>query len=173
MAKICINAGHTKTGAGSGAEYKGFNEGQIVREVAASLAEKLRQKGHTVTNATVDKALTQNAYLRGVCARENASGAELFISIHCNASATHLGKGVECFTWKGKKVKQAVRICDNLADLGFKNRGVKDGSKLYVVKHTKATAVLVELFFLDNPTDRALFMKHGADKIAAAIAAAV
>ena len=171
--RICINAGHTKTGAGSGAEYKGLNEGQIVRQVAASLAEKLRQRGHKVTHATVERASTQNAYLREVCARANATDAELFISIHCNASATHLGKGVECFTWKGKKVKQAVRICDNLADLGFRNRGVKDGSMFYVVKHTKATAILVELFFLDNKTDRALFMKHGADKLAEAIAKAI
>ena len=171
--RICINAGPTKTGAGSGAAHKGFNEGEIVRQVAASLAEKLRKRGHKVTDATVDKASTQNAYLREVCVRANETNAELFISIHCNASATHLGKGVECFTWKGKKVKQAVQICDNLADLGFKNRGVKDGSAFYVVKHTKATAVLVELFFLDNATDRALYTKHGADKLAEAIAKAI
>lgn len=171
--RICINAGHTKTGAGSGAAHKGFNEGEIVRQVAASLTKKLRERGHKVTAATVDRASTQNAYLREVCARANATDAELFISIHCNASALHTGRGCECFTWKGRKVKQAVQICDNIADLGFKNRGVKDGSKLYVVKHTKATAVLVELFFLDNATDRALYMKHGADKLAEAIAKAI
>lgn len=171
--RICINAGHTRLGAGTGAEYKGLNESAIVRQVTASLAEKLRERGHKVTAATVDRASTQNAYLREVCARANATDADLFISLHCNASATHLGKGVECFTWKGRKVKQAVQICDNLADLGFKNRGVKDGSKLYVVKHTKATAVLVELFFLDNATDRELFTKHGADKLAEAIAKAI
>lgn len=171
--KIAINAGHTKAGAGSGAVYKGFNEGEIVRDVSAALIPLLRQKGHTVTTATVNKSPTQNDYLREVCQLANRSGADIFLSLHCNASVTHLGKGVECYTWKGKKVKQATRICDNLADLGFKNRGVKDGSRFYVVKHTTATAILVELFFLDNATDRALYEKHGAKKIAEAIAKAI
>ena len=77
---------------------------------------------------------------------------------------------MECWTWKGKKVKAAVKICENLEKLGYKNRGVKDGSSFYVVKHTKATAVLVELFFLDNYTDRKLYLEHGAEEIAQAIA---
>ena len=171
--KISINAGHTKTGAGSDAVYKGFNEGEIVRKVAKALTAQLRQKGHTVHSSTVDSAFTQNTYLRKVCDLANESGAELVISLHCNASAAHTGHGVECWTWRGKKVKAAVDICENLADLGFRNRGVKDGSAFYVVKHTKATAVLVELFFLDNEKDRALYKKHGAEKIAAAIAASI
>ena len=171
--KIAINAGHTKTGAGSGACYKDFNEGEITRAVASSLTRILRQDGHQVINANVDKAVTQNAYLRGVCVRANACDPDLFISIHCNASTTHLGKGVEAYTWKGRKHQQAIDMCDNLAELGFKNRGVKDGSKLYVIKHTTAKAILIELFFLDNPTDQALYKKHGADRIAQAIADAI
>lgn len=171
--KIAINAGHTAVGAGSGAVYKGWHESDIVRDVTRALIPLLRKKGHDVKTVNVDRAATQNAYLKSVCQLANATGADLFLSIHCNASVTHLGKGCEAYTWKGRKVKQAVRICDSLADLGFKNRGVKDGSKLYVVKHTVATAVLVELFFLDNSTDRALYEKLGPAKIAEAIAKAL
>lgn len=171
--RISINAGHTKAGAGSGAEYKGFNEGEITRAVAKALTAKLRQKGHTVHDSTVNTAASQNAYLKKVCSLANQSGAQLVISLHCNASAAHTGHGVECWTWKGRKVPAAVNVCKNLEALGFRNRGIKDGSGFYIVKHTKATAVLVELFFLDNEKDRALFKKHGADKIAAAIAASI
>lgn len=171
--KIAINAGHTEAGAGTGAAYKGFTEADIVRDVARALIPKLRKKGHDVKTVNVDRASTQNAYLKSVCQLANATGADLFISLHCNASVTHLGKGCEAYTWKGRKVKQAVKICDNLATLGYKNRGVKDGSKLYVVKHTTATAILVELFFLDNATDRALYEQHGPAKIAEAIANAL
>ena len=170
---ISINAGHTKKGPGSGAVYEGYDEGAIVRAVAAALTRKLRAVGHTVDSSTVDAAESQSAYLKEACRLANASGAELVISLHCNASAAHTGHGVECWTWKGKRVAPAVRICENLADLGFKNRGIKDGSGLYLVKHTKATAVLVELFFLDNSTDRALYTKHGAECIAAAIACSI
>jgi N-acetylmuramoyl-L-alanine amidase len=171
--KITINAGHTAVGSGSGAVYKGWHESDIVRDVTRALIPLLRKKGHTVKEVTVERASTQSAYLKSVCQLANNTDADLFISLHCNASVTHLGKGCEAYTWKGKKVKQAVRICDNLATLGFKNRGVKDGSKLYVVKHTTATAILVELFFLDNATDRALYEQHGPAKIAEAIANAL
>lgn len=171
--KISINAGHTKTGPGSGAAYKGFNEGVITRAVAKALTAKLKQRGHTVHDSTVDRALTQNAYLRKVCQLADNSGAELFISLHCNASTLHTGHGVECYTWKGERHAQAVRICQNLEALGYKNRGVKDGSKFYVVRQTKAKAILVELFFLDNYKDRKLYLEHGAEKLAEAIAASI
>lgn len=167
---ISINAGHTAKGPGSGAVYKGFNEGEITREVAKALKAQLRAKGHTVHDSTVDSATSSSAYLRKVCQLANDSGAELFISIHCNASTAHQGHGVECWTWKGAKIPQATKTCQNLAALGFKNRGIKDGSKLYVIKHTKAKAILVELFFLDNYNDRKLYLEHGAEKIAEAIA---
>ena len=108
-----------------------------------------------------------------MCDLANGSGAELVISLHCNASAAHTGHGVECWTYRGKRVQAAVKTCENLEALGFRNRGVKDGSSFYVVKHTRATCVLVELFFLDNEKDRALYKKHGAEKIAAAIAASI
>lgn len=167
--KISINAGHTKKGAGYGAEYKGFRESEITRAVVSALIPKLKKKGHTVHSSTVDSATSQSAYLRKVCQLANGSGADIFLSIHCNASTTHQGHGVECWTWKGKNVAQAAKICGHMADLGFKNRGIKDGRGLYVVKHTTATAILVELFFLDNYTDRALYIENGADRIAEAI----
>ena len=171
--KISINAGHTQSGAGYGAEYKGFRESEINRAVVAALTPKLKKLGHTVHNSTVDKALNNKAYLQQAVKSSNNSGAELFISIHCNASAAHTGYGVECWTYKGAQHTAAKQICANMAKLGFRNRGVKDGSHLYVVRYTTAKAILVELFFLDNYNDRKLYLDHGADKIAQAIADAI
>ena len=156
--RISINAGHTKTGPGSGAVYKGFNEGDITRAVAKALTAKLRQKGHTVYSSTVDSATSQNAYLKQVVNLADKSGA---------------GHGGEGWTWRGDKLPAAVKTCKNLEALGFRNRGVKNGSSFYVVRNTKAPAILVEMFFLDNEKDRALYLKHGAEKIAAAIAASI
>lgn len=171
--RISINAGHTTAGPGSGASYKGFNEVEIVRKVAKALMKNLRAKGHIVYDCTVDSASSQNEYLRKVCDLANDSNAELVLSLHLNASSSRLGHGVECWTYRGRNVQAAVKTCENLEALGFRNRGVKDGSSFYVVKHTRATCVLVELFFLDNEKDRALYKKHGAEKIAAAIAASI
>ena len=171
--KISINAGHTATGPGYGAEYKGFRESEINRAVVNALIPKLKKLGHTVHNSTVDKAMTNKAYLSQVVKSANNSGSELFISIHCNASTAHTGHGVECWTYKGTQHTIAKRICANMANLGYRNRGIKDGRNLYVVKNTTAKAILVELFFLDNYTDRKRYLELGADKIAATIAEAI
>ena len=53
--------------------------------------------------------------------------------------------------------------------LGFKNRGVKDGSNLYVIKNTRCTAILIEVCFVDNKQDADLYNKLGYTKIAQAI----
>ena len=171
--RISVNAGHTATGPGYGAEYKGFRESEINRAVVKALIPKLKKLGHTVHNSTVEKAATNTAYLQQAVKSSNNSGAELFISIHCNASTAHTGYGVECWTYKGNKHTEAKRICENLSSLGFRNRGIKDGRNLYVVKNTYAKAILIELFFLDNYTDRKLYLELGAEKIAAAIAEAI
>ena len=42
-----------------------------------------------------------------------------------------------------------------------------------MVKNTTAKAILVELFFLDNYTDRKRYIELGAEKIASAIAEAI
>jgi N-acetylmuramoyl-L-alanine amidase len=121
----------------------------------------------------VDTATSSSAYLKQVVKASNTSGAEWFISIQCNASAAHTGYGVECWTYKGNKHEAAKRICTNLSSLGFRNRGIKDGRNLYVVKNTTAKAILIKLFFLDNYTDRKRYLEVGADKKAEAIAEAI
>lgn len=166
---IAINAGHTITGAGSGAVYDCLNESKINRYVANELTKQLKASGQTIINATVEKADTQNAYLKEACRIANGSRAELFISIHCNVSADHKGQGVEAYTWKGKQLPAAVSICKEISKLGFKNRSVKDGSSLYVIKNTSMPAILVELFFIDNAADQELFFYNGVKSIAEAI----
>lgn len=171
--RISINAGHTKSGAGYGAVSGKFKESDIVRAVGKELIKVLKSKGHTVYDSTVDSASTQNAYLKGVVSKANSQDIDLFISLHCNASGSHSANGVEVYTYKGKKLDQAVHVCYELSLKGFRNRGIKDGSNLYVVKNTKAPAMLIELFFLDNVTDQTLYSKVGYRTMARAIANAI
>lgn len=167
--RICLNAGHTIKGAGYGAVSGSFKESEIVRKVKVELIKLLRAKGHTVHDCTVDLATTQNEYLKQSVNMANGKSADIFISLHCNAGG---GEGVEVFTWKGKKLDEAVHTCYELSRLGFQNRGIKDGSKLYVIKNTKAPAMLVELFFLDSKTDQSLYSKVGYKGLAKAISEA-
>lgn len=164
--KIILNAGHTASGAGSGAV--GFiNESTETRRVVNLVKYYLRGKGHTVIVANVDKAKSQYEYLREVVKIANKhADADMFVSVHFNAGG---GTGCECYTYKGKKTASAVGICEELSKYGFRNRGVKDGSPLYVISKTKMPAVLAEVCFVDNNEDCNLYKSVTVNRVAQAI----
>ena len=165
MAKIVLNAGHTVAGAGTGA-IGYLIESIEARRVVNAVKRYLEMKGHTVVVANVDKAKSQGDYLTRVTEQANKTDGDLFVSIHFNAGE---GQGSECYTWKGKNTSCSVAICEELEKIGFKNRGVKDGSNLYVIKKTKMQAVLVEICFLDNIIDYKQYKKCGVNVVAQAI----
>lgn len=171
--KVSVNCGHTSSGAGYGAVSGKFKESEITRLVGKEVIRLLKSRGHTVNDSTVDAADSQNGYLKAVTRKVNIAEPDLFISIHCNASVLHTANGMEVFTYKGRKLDKAVHICYELSRLGFKNRGIKDGSDLYVIRNTTAPAILIELFFLDNKTDQSLYNKNGYRGIAKAIVEAI
>lgn len=160
--KIVVNAGHTKTGIGTGANGY-LNESIETRKVAYELMKQLADTKHEVVAGVFDRS-TNN--LKQAVDLANKENADLFISIHLNAGG---GQGCEVYTWQGKKTQEAVNVCANLNKLGFKNRGVKNGSNLYVIKNTKMNALLIEICFVDNKADYELFKKIGYERIANAI----
>lgn len=166
--RIIVNFGHTLSGAGSGATGI-INESHETRNVGDSLIELLRVAGHEVVNATVDSASTQSNYLKKVVEIANAQEADLFVSLHFNAGG---GRGVEVYTYKGKQLEEGLKVCSSIENLGFRNRGIKDGSNLYVIKNTKAKAILIECCFVDSE-DANLYKQLGANKFAEAICSAL
>lgn len=146
MAKIVVNIGHTKLGKGTGANNI-LNESIETRKIGYHLMKCLANTNHEIIPAVFDKSSNN---LKDAVNVANKNKADLFISIHLNAGG---GQGVECYTWKGEKLPLAEKICKNISALGFKNRGVKDGSHLYVIKKTKCPSILVECCFTDNMND--------------------
>lgn len=163
---IGVNCGHTKEGPGSGAAGI-LKESVHTRLVGNRLMEKLTDIGINVVNCTVDRAVSQEAYLEKAIQTANQSAADLFISIHFNASTKHTARGAEVYTYGGKKHTEALSVCSHLEGLGFINRGVKDGSGLYVIRRTKARAMLIEICFCDNPEDVAIYERAGAENAVA------
>lgn len=157
-----MNSGHTKFGVGRGAKSY-LDEGIETRKIAYELMKLLADSKHEVIPAVFDKSANN---LKEAVDLANKEKADLFISIHLNAGG---GSGCEAYTWKGQQVPQAVKACSYLKKLGFKNRGVKDGSNLYVIKKTKCTAILIEVCFVDNKNDVELYKQLGGGKIASAI----
>lgn len=167
--KLGTNAGHTLKGYGSGA-IGILNESNETRAVVKELNALLKAGGHTVVDCTIDSASSQNAYLQKAVEYANRQDLDYFISVHFNK--TKGAKGVEVYTYEGRQFTDALEVCKNIAALGFVNRGVKNGTGLYVVRKTKAKSMLIEVCFVDDP-DASKYKQLGAKKIAEAIYKAI
>ena len=156
--RIGIDMGHSLTGAGSGAV--GIkSETDMNRLAGKRLIAMLQEKGHTVVNCTVDNANSVDNQLIGIVNKANAQDLDLFVSLHLNSFANETANGVETYlwngSWNGKESNRAIakKVNDELAiKIGWYNRGVKEAN-YYVLKSTKAPAILIELGFCSNKGD--------------------
>lgn len=167
--KIVVDAGHggKDPGAVNGTKYEKTANLAIAKKVGA----KLQAKGYKVKyTRTGDKELT----LKERCQISNKYDADFFISIHCNAAASKEASGIE--TWRYTTVGALTKeLADNvqtelISATGWKDRGVKKSSTLYVLKKTIASAILVECGFISNDAEcKKLFNSTYQNKIANAI----
>lgn len=170
-----VHAGHNKKCPGASGY---FSETVEDRKVKDAVIKYLKMAGHVVFDCTDDDGATASANLVNIVNKCNKHKVDIDISIHFNASGG-VGHGTEMWIWSLDRAKNATaidaanRIVKKVAALGFTNRGVKDGHRLYVVKNTYAPAVLVECCFCDNKADATLYKKLGPDKIGYAIACGV
>ncbi|NFQ85107.1 N-acetylmuramoyl-L-alanine amidase [Clostridium sporogenes] len=166
--KIGIDCGHTLSGADYGAV--GIKaESNLTREVGTKVISKLQALGHTVIKCYKDScsSLTDSLSYRTNTANNN--NVDLYVSIHFNCY-NGSAYGTEVFTYGGKELQQARSVLNNISTLGYANRckntSLKDGSNLYVLKHTKAKAMLIECCFCDNAGD---MNRYNAENMANAI----
>lgn len=90
----------------------------------------------------------------------NESDVDFFVSIHRNSFPTaNTATGVESLIYNnsGIKVQMAENINAQLAELGFRDLGVKVRPNLVVLRRTQMPAVLVEVGFINNDQDNELF----------------
>lgn len=166
--KIALDYGHCLSGADTGAIGNGYKEQECTREIGKLVKARLEALGHTVIAVAPDSA---NSVSSSLSTRVNRcpSDASLFVSIHLNAGG---GVGTEVYTYNSKELASARRVLNNIVLLGFTNRGIKDGSNLYVVRATPVDSMLVELCFIDTYSD---MVKYASNKenLANAIAAGI
>ena len=155
--KIFVDAGHNHSGGDTGASGFGLKEQDISFYIAEKLAGLLRQAGHEVKmsrNALEDNiGNTVSESINGRANMANNWGADLFLSIHCNAGG---GTGTETLVYRhgSSAAGTAQKICNAVcARLDLKNRGVKERPDLGVLRLTDMPGVLVETAFIDNEGD--------------------
>lgn len=162
--KIYLNAGHG--GADTGAVGVSVEKTETLK-LAKSIRPILESAGHTVVMSRTDDSYDS---VTSIAAKANAAGANLFVAIHLNAY-NGTAKGTECLIVSGASAtskKMAEEINKRLAAIGFTNRGVKvQDTNTYVLSHTLMPATTVEVCFIDNQSDMALYNRKYNDIVSA------
>ncbi|MCD7762604.1 MAG: N-acetylmuramoyl-L-alanine amidase [Lachnospiraceae bacterium] len=155
MAKVVLDAGHG--GVEPGAVHEGRQEKDDTLRLTLAVGEILEDNGvevvYTRTEDVYDTPL-QKAQIA------NAEGGDFFVSFHRNSSPeANQYSGVESLVYdlSGEKVALAEAINEELAEVGFRDLGVKERPDLIVLKRTQMPAVLVEVGFLNTDADNQLF----------------
>lgn len=179
---ILIDAGHNYQGRDTGAENtaRGIHEEEITWQIADKLRNILTEMGYTVvmtrehaTDSIANTSVVESLQARVDLAHE--SRADLFISIHCNASDVGAsGTETYCFNSNSLAGHLAKLVQKNVAKAtGQFDRGVKT-AEFYVIKNTLMPAILIETGFIDNDRDlEVIATDKGQQKFAQAIADAV
>ncbi|QSJ18885.1 N-acetylmuramoyl-L-alanine amidase [Nostoc sp. UHCC 0702] len=131
-------------------------EDNLTLEVGNKVIAKLKDLGHEVITCKPDSANTVKDSLSQRCNKANASGVEVFVSIHFNAFNGQ-ANGTEVFATSESGRKIAKPVLDEIIKLGFFNRGVKSGTHLFVLRNTNMPAILIENCFLDSSKDMKLY----------------
>jgi len=151
--EVVIDPGHGGPDPGA-IGIGGIRETDVVLEVSKIIKNLLSEKGIKVrltrTN-DVDLDLPPRVSIA------NKTDADIFVSIHANASR---GKrrdinGLETFYyrgWKGRLLAKNIQKQILKVSPGSPDRGVKQG-RFYVIKNTRMPAVLVEIGFLTGRLD--------------------
>ncbi|WP_110954799.1 N-acetylmuramoyl-L-alanine amidase family protein [Anaerosinus massiliensis] len=156
--KICINAGHYP-GLDSGAVGTFLQEADVVKNIGEIVCRDLEAVGYEVL-------FVQENELADITSASNSFGADLFVSIHCNAAANLSAQGTETFCYRQDSEGESLAsyIQNQIVNsFGTVDRGVKYSQGLYVLKHTECPAVLVETAFISNYNDEQLLANRQAD----------
>ncbi|WP_339787041.1 N-acetylmuramoyl-L-alanine amidase [Paenibacillus sp. FSL R7-0313] len=151
MYKVLIDAGHG--GKDPGAVANGIQEKDITLKVSFGIKQRLEadyEKVQVLLSRSTDVFLE----LKERTAKANASGADILVSIHCNAGG---GKGgFETFRYTSAS-QASIKLQDTLhkaimAKMGGTDRGQK-AQNLHMVRESNMPAVLTENLFVDVATD--------------------
>ncbi len=166
--KVFINPGHVPNGApdpGAVNPKTKDRECDYVLTCGEMLQTYLNDVG-------IETMMLQSDSLSEVCETSNEWMADIFISLHCNASNEHNARGTETYylSQRGKELAEKIQaqMVDSVYTL---DRGIKPAS-FFVLRNTNAISVLIELAFIDEPSDLFL-LRNDLDELAKAIARGV
>ncbi len=167
---VVLDPGHG--GDHNGAEYGGVKEKDLNLAIASKTASLLEAEGVTVR---MTRSIDQSVDLYARSGLANTLGADLFVSVHCNASVEHddaLGV-YTCAYSQGTEGWQLAHILrETMLDAtGAADFGMEERPNLAVLRTAQVPAALVECGFMSTPSELALLTQpEYQDKLARGIA---
>ena len=146
---IVIDPGHG--GGDHGAIRGDISEKDITLDVSKRVRELLEKKGYEVfMTREIDETLSLQERVE---ISENLV-PDMFVSIHVNSSNSDAPNGLETHYYKDNSLILAKTVhASMLNHVQANNRGLFK-SKFYVINHTTAPAILLEIGFMSNPIER-------------------
>ncbi|MCL2678501.1 MAG: N-acetylmuramoyl-L-alanine amidase [Clostridiales bacterium] len=168
---VILDPGHG--GIDGGASYPGAVEKVINMQIALKVKAYLEEAGFSVI-MTREQDITLWPSERVAFAKANAE-AELFVSIHCNATTDDVSAGIE--TWYNSSsnagntlLAQCVQD-ETVFTTGARDRGLKLSTGLPVLSGAPMPSCLIEVGFLSSKNERPLLLSEDyQNKIARGIA---
>ena len=163
--KIYIDQGHNPSGFNTGAEGNGYFEQDITYAVGQELFALLSENPEFIprlSRPTPETVLgtNNNSSVTARVREANSWGADVFISIHTNASVNPSANGTEALVYSAESTVALALAESILTELtlvtGLRNRGVVLRPGLYVLRRTRMPSVLIELGFISNPAEAEL-----------------
>tara|TARA_Y100000589_G_scaffold124579_2_gene118840 strand:+ start:6114 stop:7202 length:1089 start_codon:yes stop_codon:yes gene_type:complete len=150
---VVIDPGHGGPDTGA-IGISGLRETDVVLDVSKTVTRLLSEKG---VNVRMTRTKEIDLDLAPRVAIANRTGADIFVSIHANASR---GKkrdinGLETFYysgWRGRLLAQKIQNQILKVSPGSPDRGVRRG-RYFVIRKTNMPAVLVEIGFVTGRLD--------------------
>lgn len=147
---IVIDAGHG--GADTGAMRGNTLEKDLTLDIALRVEQILLERG--LKKVVMTRRSDETLSLARRVEIANEKNADIYVSIHINASVKTEIKGIEThyYTEKGYDVAKIIHE-ELIENIDTEDRGLFK-SKFYVINHTEAPAVLLELGFISNEYER-------------------
>lgn len=160
--KIAIAKAHTLKGKGTGAVGIKSETG-LNRPLGDKVIDKLRRLGHEVVECVIDESSADLAYRVN---KANNAKVDVYAELHFNCfNGTASGTEVHTYRAGLKANDYAQGVVNQIAKLGYKNRGIKH-SDFYVLRKTNMEAILIECCFVDSQED---MNRYDAESMANAI----
>lgn len=146
---LAIDIGHNVNFDGGAVGIR--KEDELNKLVGEALINKFKSTNINVINCTPYNAVSLHDSLNQRTVSANKGKADLFISIHHNSGG---GRGSEVLCLTGGVAEEVGNsVLNELSNIGFYNRGVKDRRDLFVINQTIMKAILIECAFCDSEND--------------------